>query len=1308
MQFRNLGRRLVAVAVLVGANVTLPPRARAFDVFWLPTGSANYNDINNWADTEGGIPRGYLPLGAFEDAAVINNGGTATLSTAVAEAPGGITLGQAAANSGALTISAGGVMTSIVGATVNGNVVVGQAGTGTLNITGNGSLTAPGFSVGGNAASQANFSGTANVSITGASTIGRGLRITGPGVNFSSATSATFQNTSVLTHEVTSATSHSPVKSAGSVALGGTLNVQFNGVTPAAGTYWNLVDAAAINGNFANAPVGADLTIPGVPTPAFGSAYRLRRTTGGMNGQLLQVGLERMLTLRVNRDTGEITIRNPQGAAVTQLTGYQITSPTGGSLLAGYKGISGAPAGNAGWEKAPGNSTTGLAEFKPTGAFDVSSAATSVSLGTAFSKTAVASKGLGVSGEDLVFQYHAFGGQVVRGQIEYIGTPFLNNISLIVNTTSGQATLKNDTLQSLAIDGYSIVSTTGALSGAGWTTLASRPGSFPNWQASPAATNALSETNSVGPLTLTAGQSIPLGSIGNFSSAAAQAGLGLKFILGNEETFRLGTISLTTGGTGQAGDFDADGDVDGRDFLVWQRGGSPAPLSSGDLAAWRSNFGAGGAEASLAAVPEPGTFALAVVVSTAFAIRRRKERTPHPHSSRTFTGDPARIFHGQQIMISKPLLTVFVLVLAVRSAAAGTPSLGLKFAATDPDAATSSLTPTEVAGVYPAPNWNNLSGPTGMDVSGHSYTNATGGAVGSSAVVTWSSPNTWRSTTGNNAFPEGPNRKLTAGYLDTNDTADPTGIASVTVTGIDAAVRTPKYDVFVYFVSDSGDNRGGGYTINDGSGPIVKYGSTMASPTDFVEDPGTDINNSIDGTFLRFSGLTGSSFTLTGNATLTTPNGNRAPINAVQIVAWTGDADNDGDADINDYQVIRTNLEKATSGRFAGGDLTGDAFVDLNDFRRWANVAPPAVVASVNIPEPSTVAMVFGAALLVGRRARQLACRRRPTGVVLAGAALSIALAGAPSGRAAVTMSFGTVAPTPGTHDQFQLLDDQEVPGGATPGGGTYNSQAFSDNNGPPGQIFTTPASASGALPAFQLTAIWLKGGSQGDANYGGFGATTTWGIRISEINGITLNPIKTVTGVPHVTGTVLGDEWFTWTFTGDDLRTLQASKQYAFDLFSSAGYLGFDATGDDNSYTGGTAFNSGGGGARNFNGLNTGNLANHGYDRTFLVGLTPSLLVGPGDVDGDGDTDLIDYGFIKTNFFLAAGATRSQGDLNGDGRVGLDDFAVWRNAAPAAVVASLTVPEPSCMAWGLGAALAGWRRRMRRRSSSFRIVGDR
>ncbi len=205
-------------------------------------------------------------------------------------------------------------------------------------------------------------------------------------------------------------------------------------------------------------------------------------------------------------------------------------------------------------------------------------------------------------------------------------------------------------------------------------------------------------------------------------------------------------------------------------------------------------------------------------------------------------------------------------------------SLGLNFAATDPNAATSSLAASDVAGVVPAANWNNLLLNTGSSGS-LVYSD---GSAAAGVSVTWSSPNTWRSG-GNNAFPVGPDRILTSGYLDTGNTAE-NGI-SITVGSLAPGFTSSGYNVYVYFVSDSGADRGGGYTINDGLVNILKYGSTMASPSSFIEDPGTDVDNSIDGTYLAFLGLTGGSFTLTSDATLTTPNGFRAPINAIQIVA---------------------------------------------------------------------------------------------------------------------------------------------------------------------------------------------------------------------------------------------------------------------------------------------------------------------------------------------------------------------------------------------------------------------------------------
>jgi hypothetical protein len=67
-----------------------------------------------------------------------------------------------------------------------------------------------------------------------------------------------------------------------------------------------------------------------------------------------------------------------------------------------------------------------------------------------------------------------------------------------------------------------------------------------------------------------------------------------------------------------AGDFDNDGDVDGRDFLAWQR--NP---SVGNLSDWQNNYGFGSLTVAATAVPEPATIGLLLVAGIASACRRR-------------------------------------------------------------------------------------------------------------------------------------------------------------------------------------------------------------------------------------------------------------------------------------------------------------------------------------------------------------------------------------------------------------------------------------------------------------------------------------------------------------------------------------------------------------------------------------------------------------------------------------------------------------------------------------------------------------
>jgi hypothetical protein len=81
-------------------------------------------------------------------------------------------------------------------------------------------------------------------------------------------------------------------------------------------------------------------------------------------------------------------------------------------------------------------------------------------------------------------------------------------------------------------------------------------------------------------------------------------------------------IGLGSSTAGSPGDFDGDGDVDGRDFLVWQRGGSPNQLSAEDLAEWQANYDVI-TLAAVQAVPEPTGFVLLCAAAVPWFARRR-------------------------------------------------------------------------------------------------------------------------------------------------------------------------------------------------------------------------------------------------------------------------------------------------------------------------------------------------------------------------------------------------------------------------------------------------------------------------------------------------------------------------------------------------------------------------------------------------------------------------------------------------------------------------------------------------------------
>lgn len=73
-----------------------------------------------------------------------------------------------------------------------------------------------------------------------------------------------------------------------------------------------------------------------------------------------------------------------------------------------------------------------------------------------------------------------------------------------------------------------------------------------------------------------------------------------------------------------AADFDSDGDADGYDFLAWQRGRSPNPLSPSDLALWEANYGTvAPLTPTSSTVPEPSAWMLCAFGLACLSLTRR-------------------------------------------------------------------------------------------------------------------------------------------------------------------------------------------------------------------------------------------------------------------------------------------------------------------------------------------------------------------------------------------------------------------------------------------------------------------------------------------------------------------------------------------------------------------------------------------------------------------------------------------------------------------------------------------------------------
>jgi hypothetical protein len=206
----------------------------------------------------------------------------------------------------------------------------------------------------------------------------------------------------------------------------------------------------------------------------------------------------------------------------------------------------------------------------------------------------------------------------VNADIETVGR--FNDLVLVVDPTTGFATLQNQSQQQIGLIGYTISSPSGTL-------RPSYAGSgLPGWfVANPTTTN-LSELASANPMILAEGEFVNLGTAWDTSGLQD---LSFKYQSVSGDLIS-GTIAFGALAAIVPGDYNVNGIVDAADYALWRK----KPTDYGGLVGyqtWRQNFGNSFASGTSAhsgeAVPEPATIVL-VGIAIALLMATRAQHVP--------------------------------------------------------------------------------------------------------------------------------------------------------------------------------------------------------------------------------------------------------------------------------------------------------------------------------------------------------------------------------------------------------------------------------------------------------------------------------------------------------------------------------------------------------------------------------------------------------------------------------------------------------------------------------------------------------
>jgi hypothetical protein len=494
-------------------------------------------------------------------------------------------------------------MSVVAQSPTTGAFVVGQAGSGTLTVQSGGSLS--------------------TVSLTSGAGQASSTRLMGPNASVATSSMTLLANSTFIS-EITSGI-FTPIAVAGDATLGGTYRVEFSGgYMPTVGTSWSIMDAATLNGNFAAIDLSATGSLPA------GQQLIVTNVPGGL-GRLLQLRVEQVLTLNVDRTTKEVTMTNVVGGQQIAIDGYTVASNAGSLKFANWNSLYDQSVPN--WIEANGSDTR-LSELMTSGTTTVNGGGLHT-IGMVYSPANVP---FGTPVEDLTFQYEKSDGSVITAPVKYTGgVKQFNNLVLEIDA-AGNGQILNDSPSSVNIEGYTITSSDGSLLFANgqWNSFSDQAAAGGNWlEANPSA-GRISEFKSGGASTFNTTNGLSIGHIFNFGGN--QSGIGFEFLIAGQSDPFPGAVvfrnfsSITPIGSGGSmpGDFNNDQKVNAADYVLWRK--NPGAFGGPEgYTAWRANFGSapgsGSSLGGVAAVPEPASAWLAIgaviaIVRSSSRVRR--------------------------------------------------------------------------------------------------------------------------------------------------------------------------------------------------------------------------------------------------------------------------------------------------------------------------------------------------------------------------------------------------------------------------------------------------------------------------------------------------------------------------------------------------------------------------------------------------------------------------------------------------------------------------------------------------------------